>query len=62
MRKKDKSVQGDFGLDQMFGPNGKWCKLMKISFTFLTFPCRISYSVRIGKKFIVLNEFYSKKY
>ena len=39
--KKDKSVQGDFGLDQMFGLNGKWNKLIKISFTFLTFPCRI---------------------
>jgi len=24
IEKNDKSVQSDFGLDQMFWPNGKW--------------------------------------
>jgi len=42
IQKNDKSVQSDFGLDQMFWPNGKWYKLMKFSFAFLTFSCRIS--------------------
>jgi len=27
IQKNDKSVQSDFGLDQMFWLNGKWCKL-----------------------------------
>lgn len=61
IEKNEKSVQSDFGLDQMFWPNGKWCKLMKISFTFLTFSCSICWQLALFNQFIVLNEFYSKK-
>jgi len=32
IQNNEKSVQSDFGLDQMFWP--KWCELMKISFTY----------------------------
>jgi len=42
IQNNEKSFQSDFGLDQMFWPNGKWCKLMKIYFAFLTFSCIIN--------------------
>jgi len=61
IQKNDKSVQSNFGLAQMFWPNGKWCKLMKFSFAFLSFSCRISFQLELVNQFIVLNEFYSKK-